>query len=217
MPDSHSSLDTESQLNPLAAVESEIISDDNPQQLHALTCTPTGNGEVPLDVNLVSGSTSTVFTIIEGQFDDVSPPVPSEGDYASVRINNQRALHVNLRSGSAETGVTALPIKNRMVLQGANYPTSAKIAGTALTGSYQTVMTNSSALRIIFLLNSCNQTILISFSGGLNHFELEPGESIVIDLGTSGMNHASNIQAKHNGVVPTAGTLRIGGAYVSGE
>lgn len=94
------------------------------------------------------------------------------------------------------------------------YQAKGKIAGTALTGSYATVLNPTSDLRIIYLLNSCNQSIFVSLDGGTTDtFELDPGESTSIDLATNGrkFDNTINISAKHNGVVPTTGSIRVTG------
>jgi hypothetical protein len=87
-----------------------------------------------------------------------------------------------------------------------------KVAGSALTGTYATVLTPGFIARLLALFNSCNDTILVSLDGGTTDgLELEAGESLTLDLGANGRHLASgvNIQAKHAGAAPTAGTLRI--------
>jgi len=88
-----------------------------------------------------------------------------------------------------------------------------KVAGTALTGTYAEVVAEDLDERpaVIFIVNSCDDTIFVSLDGGTtDHFELESGEDIVVDLGANGMRQdGSAIHAKHAGSAPTAGTLRI--------
>jgi hypothetical protein len=94
------------------------------------------------------------------------------------------------------------------------YQAKGKIAGSSLTGSYATLLNPTSDLRIIQIFNSCNQTILVSLDGGTTDtFELEAGESTSVDLATNGMkfDNAVNISAKHGGVAPTAGSVRVTG------
>jgi hypothetical protein len=90
--------------------------------------------------------------------------------------------------------------------------TNGKIAGASLTGSYATVVTTAQITRLVFVINSCDQTILVSLDGGATAaFELEAGESVSLDLATDGLRIASgvNLQAKHGGVTPTTGSVRI--------
>lgn len=94
------------------------------------------------------------------------------------------------------------------------YQAKGKIVGSSLTGSYATVLDPSSDLKIIYLINSCNNTILVSLdSGSTDTFELEAGESVTIDLASSGLkfNNTLNIQAKHGGAAPTSGSIRVTG------
>lgn len=91
-------------------------------------------------------------------------------------------------------------------------PARGKILGTALTGSYQTVFTAAANLALLYLINSCNQPIMVSLDTGVtDHFELDIGESVTIDLGSNNKHYASGgvIQAKHAGVVPTSGSIRV--------
>lgn len=94
------------------------------------------------------------------------------------------------------------------------YTASGKIAGTALTGTYATLLDPSSDIRILNLFNTCNATIFVSLDGGsTDSMELEVGESVSLDLGANGLKFANavNISAKHAGAAPTAGTIRASG------
>ena len=86
-----------------------------------------------------------------------------------------------------------------------------KLTCSALTGSYATLVATTFVTCTLLVYNSCDQTVLISLDGGTTGFlELEAGEGSALDLCANGRHVASgvNIQAKHGGVVPTAGTLR---------
>jgi hypothetical protein len=88
-------------------------------------------------------------------------------------------------------------------------------ACTALTGSYATISTPAFNVCILQIFNSCDQTIVISIDGGTTAFlQLEAREATSIDWCTNGLFITSGtaIKAKHNGVVPTLGNLRISSA-----
>lgn len=95
-----------------------------------------------------------------------------------------------------------------------NLDAFAKIAGTALTGSYATlkVVSGANFYRKIFILNSCDKAIQLSFDAGTTtHFELDPNESVELQFDVSRNRYYSGtIQAKHAGVAPTRGSVRYG-------
>lgn len=110
---------------------------------------------------------------------------------------------------SDQSSVPVTPAATNIAYQG-----KGKIAGTALTGSYATVLDPTSDLRVVYLINNCNASILVSMDGGTTDtFELDPGESVTVDLAANGLkfSNAVNISAKHNGAAPTAGSIRVTG------
>lgn len=94
----------------------------------------------------------------------------------------------------------------------ASFQSAGEIAGTALTGSYATVLTLNADAVCLVILNSCNNTIYVSLDSGTSDtLKLESGESLTLDFGTNGRRVASGttIQAKHAGAAPTQGTIRV--------
>jgi hypothetical protein len=94
----------------------------------------------------------------------------------------------------------------------ASFPAKGEIDSTTLTAAYQNVFTAASNLAALFIFNSSNQTILVSLDTGVtDHFELKAQESMTIDAGSNNRHIASgtDIRVKHDGVVPTGGTVRI--------
>ena len=94
----------------------------------------------------------------------------------------------------------------------ASFPAKGEIDSTTLTGSYQNVFTAASDLSALFIFNSSNQTIVLSLDAGVtDNFELTSQQSMTIDAGSNGRHIASgtDIRAKHDGVAPTSGTIRI--------
>lgn len=88
------------------------------------------------------------------------------------------------------------------------------IDGTSLTGSYQTVLTPGNDLCSIYLLSSCDKPIIVSLDGGVtDHFKLD-NDGLVFD-GRTNSKHIRNpvIKAKHAGVVPTTGSIRVTGVF----
>jgi hypothetical protein len=93
----------------------------------------------------------------------------------------------------------------------AEFQAYGEIEGTALTGSYQQVITGNDDVFIIFVFNSCDDTVILSFDGGItDHFKLDKRESFDIDLRTSTLLIGRpTIMAKHDGSVPSSGSIRI--------
>lgn len=94
----------------------------------------------------------------------------------------------------------------------AAYQTFGSVTGSALTGTYASVITLANGAVIAHFFNSCNQSIVVSLdSGTTDSYLLEAYESFSLDLSTSGRKIANGniVKAKHNGVTPTAGTLRV--------
>lgn len=87
------------------------------------------------------------------------------------------------------------------------------VAGTALTGSYASVLDLSDNTKIVEIRNSCNQTILLSFDGGTTlHKTLESRVgALTIDLGVAGLKTTAVVSAKHAGVAPTSGSIYVTG------
>lgn len=85
-----------------------------------------------------------------------------------------------------------------------------RIDGTSLTASYQQVFTSSIEVYILFLFNSCDTPILVSLDGGTtDHFEFD-SDQIVIDLRYNDLGIENiDVQVKHSGAVPTAGSFRV--------
>lgn len=107
-------------------------------------------------------------------------------------------------------------VTTSQVLTSATLQARGKISGTALTGSYATILTTASNFKILYLFNTCDQTIFVSLDNGTtDHFELESGESVTVDFAANDIVLASGsvVRAKHAGVVPTSGSIRASGAY----
>jgi len=94
--------------------------------------------------------------------------------------------------------------------QHANIPAVTKLAGTALTGSYQTIATFQDDVFMLFIFNSCDEPVQISLDGGTTtHFELE-NESVAVDLRSNEVGFKTpTIQVKALSSVPTSGSVRI--------
>ena len=156
-----------------------------------------------LDIRDLSSVSDSVSAVQSGTWTvDISTAstLSVENFPATVAVNAGAADASTLRVATSATNIA--------------YQAKGKIAGTALTGSYATVLDPSSDLRAIWIFNSCNQTIMVSLDGGTTDtFELEPGESTSFDLAANGMkfSNAVNISAKHAGVVPTGGSVRVTG------
>lgn len=94
--------------------------------------------------------------------------------------------------------------------QHAKIPAYAKIDGTALTSSYQSIVSFVDDVFLLYVFCTCNQPVVISLDGGVtDQFELCQ-ESVTIDVRANDVGLANpNIQAKALSAVPTSGNIRI--------
>lgn len=133
----------------------------------------------------------------------------------STAVSNANPVPISDAGGTITVdGTVAVSSIPTASLSNIAYQAKGRIAGASLTGSYTTLLNPTSDLRIIYIFNSCDQTILVSLDGGTTDtFQLEGGEGCSVDLGTSGLkfDNTVNISAKHDGVVPTAGSVRATG------
>ena len=85
-----------------------------------------------------------------------------------------------------------------------------ELVGASLTGSYQTVTSTTDDVLVVTVFNSCNKPIILSLDNGVtDHFKLDK-ESFVLDLRSNDRQVKSiTCRAKHAGVAPTSGSIRI--------
>lgn len=154
------------------------------------------------DTNSGAAGASTLRTVLATRHESTATPI-------AVRISNGTT--------ATDMGAGAASSTTPRVVQAATniaYQAKGKIAGTSLTGSYQTVLNPTSDLLVIYVINSCDNTILVSLDGGTTDtFELEAGESVTVDLAANNLkfDNTVNISAKHNGAAPTSGSVRVSG------
>lgn len=109
-----------------------------------------------------------------------------------------------------------------MAIKHARFQARGKVAGTALTATYQTVFTADDDLLLLMVFNTCNQPILVSLTDGaaagvaasaVDHFELD-GEGFILDMRTSS-RHIKRpvIMAKRVSATPTSGSIRVSVVY----
>ncbi len=90
------------------------------------------------------------------------------------------------------------------------------IAFGSLSGTYATVITAGGDLRNVSVRNNTNNVVIVSFdSGSSAAYTLDSGDALSLDLKSIGRRIASGttLQAKHSGVAPTSGSIRINGVY----
>ena len=89
------------------------------------------------------------------------------------------------------------------------------ILGTNLTGAYATALTLSADVAILLIRNTCNQEILVSMDGSTDHFTMAQGDQISIDFKANyrKLSSGATIKAKHAGVAPTAGKIKVTAIY----
>jgi len=167
------------------------------------------NNLYPLEVDPATGGLPITGTITatSASTGPTGSPVPAQATYAGYNDGSGNLVGLVLNGGA----LPVTPIGFNAIFQ-----SEGNIVGTSLTGTYATIFTTAGAMKMLFLRSSCNQPVVISMDGGTTStFILEQGNSVSFDFATDGMKIGAgvNIQVKHNGVVPTAGTVRVNGAY----
>lgn len=98
------------------------------------------------------------------------------------------------------------------MLKHAKIPARIRIAGTSITAIYQTVGVFDDDLRCVFVFNSCNTPIVVSFDGGItDHFELDQ-EGFDIDLRALSLAlEKPTVSVKYVSSPPSSGSVRVTG------
>lgn len=170
--------------------------------------------QLPLEIGPQATTSSLSIVPATG----ASFPTTFSGDqnYGTVGANTLRtAAQVGNATGAADFGSGvpgAQTLRTVTATVAATFQSAGAINGSALTGSYQTVLTLTADAVCLAILNTCNNTIFVSLDGGTSDtLKLESGESLTLDFGTNGRKVSSGalIQAKHAGAAPASGTLRV--------
>lgn len=174
-----------------------------------------GGGSITVDGTVASSNWPSTVATDSGASSSSTPRVvlATRHEAAATPVSVRKGNGTGFDSYNAGAADSTTP---RVVASQTNiaYQAKGKISGASLTGTYATLLNPTSDLRVIYLLNSCNASILVSLDGGTTDtFELEPSESVTVDLGANGMkfDNAVNISAKHNGSAPTSGSIRCTG------
>lgn len=85
-----------------------------------------------------------------------------------------------------------------------------RIAGTAVTGTYQSLVEATQDAVLLFIFNTTDNPIYVSLDGGVTDtFELVQ-ESVTIDLRANDyLLPKPSVSVKHLGVAPTTGSVRV--------
>jgi hypothetical protein len=92
------------------------------------------------------------------------------------------------------------------------------LTGTSVTGSYQTLLTLTDDVDVLFVFNTCDKSLLLQVpskalkatSTTTKEIRLPVNASFVIDCRTNDKRIAKGIiKVKHAGVVPTTGEISI--------
>ena len=179
-----------------------------------------------LAVSTVGGTTldakhEAVATPLAGRLSDGTNFIGSEALAAAQKtLTSETAILSTLAVGLGWDGATHREIavdnagstKTTTQTVAASFPARGKITGTALTGTYANIFTAASDIQTLFLINNCDQVILISLDAGVtDHVELASNQSISYDFGSNSRHLASgtDIRVKHGGVVPTTGAITV--------
>lgn len=87
---------------------------------------------------------------------------------------------------------------------------SATVVGTAITGTYASLLTATDDAVLVVIQNTCNQPLQITFDGGDTDFDLLCAADVTLDLRTNNMVFPSpDIRIRHTGTAPTRGDLAV--------
>lgn len=113
----------------------------------------------------------------------------SDGDASNFKVDSVGALYITPGTQAATWSLGS-------------------IAATSLSGTYQTVITNSSLAKILDCYNKGDVDVFISTNASDNQIYIPSNTGKVLDLGPSGRHVATNISAKSvTGAAGTTGTL----------
>lgn len=84
---------------------------------------------------------------------------------------------------------------------------SATINASALTGSFANLVVPTTSIGLLVLVSDSDAKYLLSFGDDANPLTVPGAVAITIDLSADKMAGLGIVKVKHNGVVPTSGTI----------
>lgn len=84
---------------------------------------------------------------------------------------------------------------------------AATINASALTGSFANLVVPTAPIGVLVLVSDSDAKYLISFGDDANYLTVPGAVAITIDLSSDFMAGLGSVRVKHNGVVPTSGTI----------
>ena len=168
---------------------------------------------------------SLVATPVAGDsFEIYGPQFSPDWTIADDTTGGSRLLRLGARQSSAgnQWRPVACDPSGRLSVLNASFPDRTSgtfqpegvLIGTALTGSYTTLISMEDKAKAVSLTSSCDKQIIITLDGGsTDTVVLDPYECRFIDLPQEVYLPAANIQAKHAGTVPNVGTVKAAIIY----
>lgn len=85
---------------------------------------------------------------------------------------------------------------------------SGSLAGTALTGSFQTLLNPGEPIHLLWVQNFTNGDVVVSLDGGVTEdFTLAPGKERLFSFVENGIEMTVNIEVKNGSKVASGGTV----------
>jgi hypothetical protein len=108
-----------------------------------------------------------------------------------------------------EVTVDSDPVPADADLIAAVFVAEGTIAGSAMTGTYASLLALPDHTRAVFLANDTDADVYISFDGGSsNHAHLSTGDRLTINLAEFGLKSTADVQAKDGDTAPASGKMR---------
>lgn len=126
---------------------------------------------------------------IVAQLDDTTPSTVTENQFAPVRMNPDRALHVNLRSGSSEVGTSGAPIRID--------PTGTTTQPVSISATI-TVQDNSSKVDDSAFTPATDRVVMV----GAEYDDTTPD---IVDEGDAGALRMTNARSLHTTIRDSTG------------
>lgn len=84
------------------------------------------------------------------------------------------------------------------------------LAGTAITGIYQNLLTVAGRGIDLKIMNTTDKDLVLSLNAGTTAWAVVPaGISPTISFGAAGVEYSGTVSVKHNGAAPTVGTFSV--------
>lgn len=97
--------------------------------------------------------------------------------------------------------------------QVARHKTLGSVAAGSVTNSYTTLLSNTSPLRAVNIINNADCLVLISFNASTDHLVVPASSALSVDYATIQRYVNTNISLKYSGTACTTGSVYAEGVY----